>query len=124
MKLNYEIIKIKKYLKQILKIFKTNLIYKQFIFHNCKRLKHTIEIFIFFIHFYPYMKHKKESKGDENSASSAVETWSISDIESMFPANVARAKLLADFKEFCLFHSFSLSLFFSLFALLLFIHLR
>lgn len=70
------------------------------------------------------MKHKKESKGDENSASSAVETWSISDIESMFSANVARAKLLADFKEFCLFHSFSLSLFFSLFALLLFIHLR
>lgn len=27
MKLNYEIIKIKKYLKQILKIFKTNLIF-------------------------------------------------------------------------------------------------
>ena len=46
----------------------------------------------------------------KNSASGMVETWSISDIDTVPGECVARAKLLADFKE--------------LLAFLLFIHLR
>lgn len=106
----------------------------RFTFKGVRKMKARDTNLLFPVHCYPNMRYeRKNAKETESFASSAVETWSISDIESMFQANVARAQASRQFQRVppfffslppSLTHTYTHSFSLSPFALLLFIHLR